>query len=87
MTQVGHNPQNEEWGPQGKNQRSEALGVGYQMRGVQIKRDLTYPSERTSKTHPTKECDLTQGRLSALENVSNEARLPPNCRSELPWMI
>ena len=73
MIQVEHNPQNEEWDPQGKNQRSEAPRVGSQMGGVQIKRDLTYPSERTSKTHPTKECDLTQGRLSALENVLNEA--------------
>ena len=87
MTQVEHNRQNKEWGTQGKNQRSEALGVGYQMRGVQIKRDLTYPSERTSKTHPTKECDLTQGRLSALENVSNAARLPPKYRSRFPWML
>ena len=59
MTQVGHNPQNEEWGPQGKNQRNEALGVGYQVRGVKIKWDLTYPSLGTRKTHTTKELDLT----------------------------
>ena len=84
---MGRNPQNEEWGPQGKNQRSEALGVDYQMRGVQIKWDLTYPSEITRKTHPTKECNLTQERLSVLENVSNEAQLPPNYRSELSWML
>ena len=83
----GAQPSNEEWGPQGKNQRNEVLGVGYQVKGMQIKWDITYPSVGTSKTHPTKECDLTQGRLSALENVSNEVRLPPNCRFELPWML